>query len=51
MQYSSKFQKELLNQGYTEKLRSEEKSIYENEEYQIILMEEFDYLIIVMVRK
>lgn len=51
MQYSSKFQKELLAQGYTEKLKTEEKSIYENEEYQIILMEEFDYLIILMVRK
>lgn len=51
MQYSSKYQKELQNEGYTATLKTDEKCVYENSDYQVIIMEEFDYLIIVMVRK
>jgi len=51
MQYSSKFQKELINQGFKIKLESDDKCVYENKVYQVVIMEEFDYLIIVIVRK
>ena len=40
----------LIDDGYKEILNSSKKSIYENNKYQIIIIEEFDYLIVVMVK-
>ena len=40
----------LKNKGYEEKNISNSKVIYQNGKYQIIIMTEFDYLIVVMVK-
>lgn len=50
MQLASQFKNNLLENGYTEVLNSSKKCIYEGKDYQIIIMEEFNYLIIVMVK-
>ncbi len=50
MQFAIEYIENLKNKGYEEKYASDSKVIYENEKSQIIIMEEFDYLIIVMVR-
>lgn len=50
MQLASEYRENLKNKGYKEKNISDSKVIYENDKYQIIIMTEFDYLIIVMVR-
>ena len=50
MQFATKYIENLKIKGYEQKYTSDSKVIYENEKYQIIIMEEFDYLIIVMVR-
>lgn len=50
MQFASRYREDLKSKGYTEKVISDSKYIYDNEKYQIIVMKEFDYLIIVMVR-
>ena len=50
MQFATKYIENLKEKGYEQKFTSESKVIYENEKFQIIIMEEFDYLIIVMVR-
>ena len=50
MQFATKYIENLKSKGYEQKYTSNSKVIYENEKYQIIIMEEFDYLIIVMVR-
>lgn len=50
MQFAAKYIENLKSKGYEQKYTSDSKVIYENEKYQIIIMEEFDYLIIVMVR-
>jgi len=50
MQFTSSFKKELLNQNYKEILNSTNKCIYQSKDYQVVIMEEFDYLIIVMVK-
>ena len=50
MQLAITFKEQLLEDGYKEVLNSSTKCIYENEEYKIIIMDEFDYLIIVMVK-
>lgn len=50
MQLATNFKNNLLEEGYKEVLNSEQKSVFENKKYQIIIMDEFDYLIIVMVR-
>jgi len=50
MQLSSSFKEELIKEGYRETLSGNKKCIYENEKYQIIIMDEFDYLIVVMVK-
>ena len=39
----------LLNNGFKEELYSDKKCIYEKGNYQVILIEEFDYLIVIMV--
>ena len=50
MQFAEKYRENLKNRGYEEIYISDTKIIYENEKNQIIIMKEFDYLIIVMVR-
>lgn len=50
MLLSASFKEQLIQDGYKEKLNSTSKCIYENNKYQIIIMDEFDYLIIVMVK-
>ena len=50
MQFATNYIENLKNKGYEEKYISDSKDIYENEKYQIIIMKEFDYLIIIMVK-
>lgn len=50
MELSSSFKSELLKQGYKEIVNSDKKTIYESNDYKAIIMDEFNYLIIVMVR-
>lgn len=50
MQLASSFKDKLLEDGYTEVLKGNEKCIYKNNKYQVIIMDEFDYLILVMVK-
>lgn len=50
MQFSLNFRDQLLNDGYKVIFNSDSKIIYKNDEYQVIIMDEFDYLIVVMVR-
>lgn len=50
MQLASSFREQLIEDGYKEELNSSTKCIYKNDQYQIIIMDEFDYLIVVMVR-
>lgn len=50
IQLSSSFREKLMNDGYEEILNSSTKCIYQNKKYQVIIMDEFDYLIIVMVK-
>lgn len=50
MQLASVFKEQLIIDGYEEILNSSSKCIYKNKKYQIIIMDEFDYLIIVMVK-
>lgn len=45
------FVTELENSGYKETYSSSSKRTYENEKYEIILMKEFNYLIVLMMRK
>lgn len=50
MQLAASFKEQLLKDGYKEELSSSKKCIYKNDKYQVIVMDEFDYLIVVMVR-
>jgi len=50
MQFASEFKKELIKTNYKEILQSKEKSIYENNKYKVIIMSEFNYLIVIMVK-
>ena len=50
MQSVGSFITQLKKDGYKEVLNSETKKIYQNNKYKVIIMNEFDYLIIVMVR-
>lgn len=50
MQMANEYRENLKNKGYEEKNISNSKIIYQNEKYQIIIMSEFDYLIVVMVK-
>lgn len=50
MQFANGFKDQLISDGYEEKLSSGTKCIYQNDKYQVIIMSEFDYLIVVMVR-
>ena len=49
MKMAESFKNFLLNNGFKEELYSDKKCIYEKGDYQVIIMEEFDYLIVVMV--
>lgn len=49
MALSLLFRNNLIEEGYKEVLASYDKYIYESNDYQIIIMKEFNYLIIVMV--
>ncbi len=44
------FKKDLLESGFKNTLDTSNKVIYENQKYKIIIMEEFDYLIVVEVK-
>lgn len=50
MQLASSFKEELINSGYRETLNSSTKCIYVSNDYKVMIMDEFDYLIIVMVQ-
>lgn len=50
MQMASEYKESLKSKGYKENNISDYKVIYKNSKYQIIIMTEFDYLIIVMVK-
>ncbi len=49
MKLSYTFRKKLIDDGFKEILNSETKAIYRSDKYQVVIMDEFDYLIIVMV--
>lgn len=48
MQFASQYIENLKNKGYKEKYISDYKKIFENNNYKVIIMKEFDYLIIIM---
>lgn len=48
---SNNFASKLKDDNYKEILNNTKKKIYENAEYKVIIMNEFNYLIVVMVRK
>ena len=50
MQLTASYKEQLIKDGYQETLNSSSKCIYQNKKYQIIIMNEFDYLIVVMVK-
>ena len=50
MQLVSSFTNKLKEQGYKKVSESNTKVIYKNNKYQVTIMEEFDYLIIVIVK-
>ena len=50
LQLSSKYVESLKSKGYKENYASDSKKIYSNDKFQIIIMKEFNYLIVVMVR-
>lgn len=50
MYFAGKFKEELKNNGYEEKNISKTKAIYERNKNKIIIMTEFNYLIIIMVK-
>ena len=45
-----KFKEQLVNEGYKLVVNTKEKMIYQNNTYKVILMSQFDYLIVVMVK-
>ena len=49
MKMAESFKNNLLNNGWKEELYSNKKCIYEKGNYQVILIEEFNYLIVIMV--
>ena len=50
MQLAIDFKSKLISDGYEQVVNSSSKAIYKNNEFQVIIMDEFDYLIIVMVK-
>ncbi len=49
MKMAESFKNYLLNNGYKESLYSDKKCIYEKDNYQVMMIEEFNYLIVIMV--
>ena len=49
MKMGESFRNNLLNNGFKETLYSDKKCIYEKDNYQVMMIEEFNYLIIIMV--
>ena len=49
MKMSEGFRNDLLNNGFKETLYSDKKCMYEKGNYQVIIIEEFNYLIVIMV--
>lgn len=50
MNLTFSFRDALVKEGYKLTLDSTSKMIYTNDSYKVIIMEEFDYLIVVMVK-
>lgn len=50
MQLAASYKEQLIKDGYQEIFSSSSKCIYQNKKYQIIIMDELDYLIVVMVK-
>ena len=50
MQLATAFREKLIKDGFEQVINTNSKAIYSNKDYQIIIMDEFDYLIIVMVK-
>lgn len=50
MQLAADFRDQLVKDGYEEILSTTSKAVYKNKKYQVIIMDEFDYLIVVMVK-
>lgn len=50
MQLAVSFKEQLINDGYKELVNGTKKCIYQNDEYKVIIMDEFNYLIVVMVK-
>ena len=50
MSFASTFRSKLKEEGYQEVLNTSTKAVYKNKKYQVIIMDEFNYLIIVMVK-
>lgn len=50
MQFANKFKSNLENNGYEKILNTDSKIIYSNKKYKVIIMEEFNYLIILVVK-
>ena len=50
MQVARMFRNKLLDDGYKLIGESDSKEVYQNKEYKVIIMDEFNYLIVVMVK-
>ena len=50
MNLSASFTEKLINSGYTNILNTSNKAVYKNDKYKVVLIEEFDYLVVVMVK-
>lgn len=50
MQMAAGYKEQLIKDGYKEKLSTSNKCVYQNKEYKVIIMSEFNYLIVVMVK-
>jgi hypothetical protein len=51
MSVASSLKAELINEGFNIKCDTKDKAIFENNKYQVIIMDQFNYLIVLMVRK
>ncbi len=49
IQFSNAFRKQLKEDGYQEISRSKNRYVYQNKSYKVIIMDQFHYLIVVMV--
>lgn len=50
MQLANTFKEQLVNDGFEQIVNNSQKAVFQNKKYQIIIRDEFDYLIIVMVK-